>query len=282
MPDCATLETAAGEVTFDRTRIMGVVNVTPDSFSDGGSFPDPENAADRALAMEEQGADIIDIGGESTRPGSMAVDAEEELSRVIPVIERLAGRISIPISIDTYKADVAQRALDAGASIVNDVTALRGDARMARLVGGRKVPTVLMHALWPPATMQEAPAYVDVVEDVQAFLLDRAQYAMAFGVPREKIILDPGIGFGKTLAHNVELMGNIPTLLSSGFPVLVGPSRKSFIGTLLNDRPASKRLMGTAGAVALSAAFGAHIVRVHDVSEMKDVVRIVDAVVWQV
>lgn len=282
MTDCVSLETAVGAVTFDRTRIMGIINVTPDSFCDGGSFSSVEAACSRALEMEQQGADIIDIGGESTRPGSPRVSPDEELRRVVPVVELLAGRLTIPISIDTYKAQVARHALEAGASMVNDVTALRGDPEMARQVGRSKVPVVLMHALWPPATMQEAPSYVDVTEDVLAFLLERAQYAMACGVPRGKIVLDPGIGFGKTLEHNLELLAGIPTLLSSGFPLLVGPSRKSFIGELLDDRPVGGRLSGTAAAVALCAASGAQVVRVHDVAEMRDVVRIIDAVVWQV
>ncbi len=260
---------------------MGVVNVTPDSFSDGGLHASTEAAVGRALQLVEQGADIIDIGGESTRPGSPRVPLEEELARVIPVVERVVQSVQVPVSVDTYKAEVARRAIEAGASIVNDVTALRGDPDMARIVGKAKVPVVLMHSLWPPETMQKDPQYVDVVEDVSWFLEERARYAMGFGVPRDRIVLDPGIGFGKTLEHNLALLRDIPRLAALGYPLLVGPSRKSFLGMLL-DRPVDQRLAGPAGAVALCAALGAHIVRVHDVREMRDVVRVVDAVVWQV
>ncbi|MBM4354517.1 MAG: dihydropteroate synthase [Deltaproteobacteria bacterium] len=260
---------------------MGVVNVTPDSFSDGGSFASTDAAVARALELAELGADVIDIGGESTRPGSQGVALEEELSRVIPVVERVVREVSVPVSVDTHKAEVARRAVDVGAAIVNDVTALRGDPQMARTVARAKVPIVLMHALWPPATMQEQPAYVDVVEDVAWFLEERARFAMGFGIERDRIVVDPGIGFGKTLEHNLALLRDLPRLAALGYPLLVGPSRKSFLGMLL-DRPVDQRLAGTAGAVALCAALGAHLVRVHDVREMRDVVRVVDAVVWQV
>lgn len=281
MPHAATLVTPAGTLYLDRTRLMGVVNVTPDSFSDGGSFASTDAAVARALELAELGADVIDIGGESTRPGSQGVALEEELSRVIPVVERVVREVSVPVSVDTHKAEVARRAVDVGAAIVNDVTALRGDPQMARTVARAKVPIVLMHALWPPATMQEQPAYVDVVEDVAWFLEERARFAMGFGIERDRIVVDPGIGFGKTLEHNLALLRDLPRLAALGYPLLVGPSRKSFLGMLL-DRPVDQRLAGTAGAVALCAALGAHLVRVHDVREMRDVVRVVDAVVWQV
>ena len=268
-------------MSFDRTRIMGIINVTPDSFSDGGHFAGVDEAVEHAVALVAAGADILDVGGESTRPGAEPLPMAEELARVVPVIEALRTRVDVPISIDTYKMAVARAALLAGADIVNDVTALRGDPEMVRFVGSEKVPVVLMHALWPPATMQESPEYVDVVEDIASFLEDRARYAMAFGVPRESIIVDPGIGFGKATEHNLAILRDIPRFLAMGYPVLVGPSRKRFIGDL-TGRPASDRLSGTIGAVAVCAAAGANIVRVHDVEAIRDAVRVVDAIVWQV
>jgi dihydropteroate synthase len=281
MPEATVLTTRCGELPFDRTRIMGILNVTPDSFYDGGHLATTEAAVEHGLSLVEAGADILDVGGESTRPGARSVDVATEIGRVVPVIEALAARIQVPISIDTYKAPVAAAALAAGAAMVNDVTALRGDAEMVRLVGREKVPVVLMHALWPPATMQDDPEYVDVSEDVAHFLEERARYAMAFGVRRDAIIVDPGIGFGKTLAHNLELLRNLPHLLSLGYPVLVGPSRKRFIGEL-TGKDVHERLAGTMGAAALCAASGAHLLRVHDVAAVRDAVRVVDAVVWQV
>jgi len=260
---------------------MGIVNVTPDSFYVASRAPGADDAVASGLEMEQQGADVLDVGGESTRPGSARVGEEEEIRRILPVIERLAKRVRIPISVDTYKSAVAGRALDAGAVIVNDVTALRGDAGMAPLVGRRKPAVVLMHALWPPETMQQSPEYVDVVEDVASFLDARARLAMALGVPEESIVLDPGIGFGKTLQHNLELLRNIPRFLALGFPFLVGPSRKAFIGEL-TGKAGEGRLAGTIAVVALCAASGAHIVRVHDVAAARDAARLVDAVVWQV
>ena len=281
MVDCKTLETCAGAIQFDRTRIMGIINVTPDSFYDGGRYSTVEAAVARAVEMAEAGADIIDVGGESTRPGSPRVPLDEEFKRVVPVVAEIVKRTGLPVSVDTYKAEGAKGALDAGAGLVNDVTALRGDAEMVKVVARSGAPVVLMHSLWPPETMQEQPEYVDVVQDVQAFLEARASLAMGFGVSRDKIVLDPGIGFGKTLEHNLELLRNLPALLSSGYPILAGPSNKSFIGQL-TGKPASERAWGTAGAVAVCAASGAHLVRVHDVATMKDVVRVVDAIVWQV
>ena len=281
MADCKILETRCGAIHFDRTRIMGVVNVTPDSFYDGGELPTVDEAVARAMEMAEAGADIIDIGGESTRPGSPRVSLDEELARVVPVVEEVARRTDLPVSVDTYKAEVARRALDVGAALVNDVTALRGDADMVKVVAAAGAPVVLMHALWPPESMQEKPEYFDVVEDVLAFLEGRASLAMGFGVSRDRIIVDPGIGFGKTLEHNLELLRNIPALLGSGYTVLVGPTNKSFIGRL-TGRPVTERQWGTAGAVAVCAASGAHLVRVHDAANMKDVTRVVDAIVWQV
>jgi dihydropteroate synthase len=260
---------------------MGVVNVTPDSFYDRGRYAGHEQAVRRALELEQQGADVVDIGGESTRPGSPRVAEEEEKRRVVPVVEAVAKRAKVPISIDTYKAGVAVAALDAGAAIVNDVTALRGDPEMAGVVGRRKVPVVLMHALWPPETMQADPHYVDVVEDVIAFLEERVRLAVGMGVPRDAVVVDPGIGFGKTLAHNLALLAGLARFMAMGHGVLVGPSRKAFIG-MLTDKEAEQRLLGTAGAVAVCAAAGVHLVRVHDVAEMRDVVRVVDAICWGV
>lgn len=281
MPDSRHLDTCKGPIPLDRTCIVGVLNVTPDSFFDGGRYEAVDRAVARGFELQEAGADVLDIGGESTRPGSRPVEAPEELDRVLPVIERLAGELDIPISIDTYKCDVARQCVEAGAAMVNDVTALRGDHDMVGFVSKAGVPIVLMHALWPPETMQKSPEYVDVTEDVLSFLDSRARHAMAFGVKRDRIVLDPGMGFGKTLEHNLELLRNLPALTALGFPVLVGPSRKRFLGDI-TGRPAEERLWGTAGAVALCAAAGAHFVRVHDVNAMKDVTRVVDAVVWQV
>jgi len=266
---------------FDRTRIMGIVNVTPDSFSDGGRYETAQAAVEHGVELVGAGADILDIGGESTRPGAEPVSVEDELARVIPVVEGLRQRVDVPISIDTYKAAVARAAMAVGADIVNDVTALRGDPEMVKFVGREKLPVVLMHALWPPATMQESPEYVDVVEDVASFLEDRARYAMGFGVPRDRVIVDPGIGFGKTTDHNLTLLREVPRFLALGYPLLVGPSRKRFVGEL-TGRTAAQRTAGTIGAVAVCAAAGAHIVRVHDVEAMVDAVRVVDAIVWQV
>lgn len=282
MAGTLVLETPHGAVPLDRTRLMGVVNVTPDSFSDGGQFFDPDTAVQHGLQLAQAGADILDVGGQSARPGSLLpVTAEEEARRVVPVIRQLRSACSLPISVDTYVASVAEAALDAGASIVNDVTALRGDPAMARLVARRRVPLMLMHALWPPQTMQDDPHYVDVVDDVLAFLEERARFAMAHGISREMLLVDPGIGFGKTLEHNLELLRGLPQMLGLGYPLVVGPSRKTFIGTL-TGKAVHEREWGTAGAVALCAAFGAHVVRVHDVGAMKDVVRLVDAVIWHV
>ena len=261
----------------ERTHVMGIVNVTPDSFSDGGLFFDAGDALKQGIALAEDGADIIDIGGESTRPGAEPVNAEEEISRVVPVISALRERVDTPISIDTTKAEVALAALDAGADIVNDVSAGRFDEQMLRLVSERDVPVVLMHMLGEPRTMQREPRYDDVTEDVKAFLEERADVALTAGVAREKIVIDPGFGFGKTRGHNLELLRNLRRFTDLGFPVLAGTSRKSFIGSTL-DLPVSERLEGTAATVALAVANGAAIVRVHDVGPMRRVASMVDAV----
>ena len=259
-----------------RTLVMGIVNVTPDSFSDGGRFFDPEMAVSRGIEMVRDGADIIDIGGESTRPGSDPVSIEDERDRVVPVIKRLAAEVQAPISVDTRKHQVAKAAVDAGASIVNDVTA-GSDPEMFRLVREGGVGMVLMHMKGEPKTMQESPRYDDVVREVHDYLDARVRAAVEAGVDRDRLCVDPGLGFGKTTDHSLRLMKETDALLDLGRPVLVGPSRKSFIGDALGAE-VGERLEGTAGAVAYMVARGAHIVRVHDVKEMARVVRVVDAI----
>ncbi len=256
---------------------MGVLNVTPDSFSDGGAYLDPGAAVARAEAMVGEGASLIDVGGESTRPGAQPVSAEEELRRVVPAIERLARTVRVPISIDTSKAVVAERALDVGASIVNDVTALRGDRRMARVVAAAGVPVVLMHMRGTPQTMQRETAYGDVVGDVIEELQERIDEAVRSGIARERLIVDPGIGFAKTAEQSVALIAQLDRFAVLDCPVLVGPSRKSFIGRVL-DAPVDERVMGTAIAVCLSVWHGADMIRVHDVSVMRQVVRMTAAI----
>lgn len=263
---------------FERVHIMGILNVTPDSFSDGGRFLAPDAAVEHAIRMVSEGADIVDVGGESTRPGAGPASTREEMDRVLPVIEALAGEIDLSISIDTTKAAVAEAALEAGASIVNDVSAMRFDAAMPGVVKAAGAGVVLMHMLGEPRTMQEDPRYDDVVADVRRSLLGWAAEAEAAGIPPECIVLDPGIGFGKTLAHNLLLLKNLAALTEgTRYSLLVGPSRKSFIGMAL-DLPLEERLEGTAAAVAWAAANGAQIVRVHDVKEMVRVVRMVEAI----
>jgi dihydropteroate synthase len=257
--------------------VMGVLNVTPDSFSDGGAFFDGERALEHGLKMVEDGAAIIDVGGESTRPGSVSISATEQMGRVVPVVEALSARTDVPISVDTYEFEVAKAALDAGAGMINDITAL-GDERIAALAAERQVPVVLMHMLGAPATMQVEPRYGDVVAEVLDFLLDRADRAEHLGLPREMIFVDPGIGFGKTLEHNLLLLKNIDKFVAAGYRVLVGTSRKSFIGRITGRENPCERIYGTASTVALCAAAGVSIVRVHDVAQMLDVTKVVAAV----
>lgn len=259
-----------------RALVMGVVNVTPDSFSDGGQFLDPERAVDHALRLVEDGADLLDLGAESTRPGALPVDEAEELARLIPVVTQVASRVAVPISVDTMKASVARAALAAGASIVNDVTALRGDPEMAAVVAQTGAGVVLMHMQGTPRTMQADPSYKDVVREVGEFFDARLAVAEQAGIAKTQIALDPGIGFGKLQEHNVALLTHLPALTARRCPVLVGVSRKAFLGKIL-DRPVGERLWGTAAAVALAAARGAAIVRVHDVKAMLDVVKVVAA-----
>lgn len=260
-----------------RPLLMGVVNVTPDSFFDGGRFLDPQAAVAHALRLVEEGADLLDIGAESTRPGATSVDEAEESRRLIPVVTAVAKAVVVPISVDTSKAGVAKAALDAGAVIVNDVTALRGDPAMVELVAETGAGLVLMHMQGTPRTMQEAPHYHDVVEEVGVFLAERARWAMERGVTKSQILLDPGIGFGKVLVHNLDLLAQLRMLTNLGFPLLVGLSRKGFIGQLL-DRPVQDRAWGTAAAVALAVEQGANILRVHDVAAMRDVVKVAAAI----
>ena len=253
--------------------VMGVLNVTPDSFSDGGQFLEADRAIEHGLQMAADGAAIIDIGGESTRPGAKSVSADEQIRRTIPVIKALSKRIDVPISIDTNKSEIAQAALEAGAAMINDITAL-SDEKIAYLAAEEKVPVVLMHMQGSSATMQIEPKYDDVVGEVLQFLLERAKRAEDFGIDKKKIFIDPGIGFGKMLEHNLLLLRNIDKFVAAGYRVLAGPSRKSFIGKLTGKENPAERLFGTAAAVALCTAGGVSIVRVHDVAEMVDVVKV--------
>ncbi len=247
-----------------RVWLMGVVNVTPDSFSDGGLYLDPARAVDRALEMAFEGADILDIGGESTRPGSQPVPETEELGRVLPVIRALRKKTPAFISVDTAKAGVARAALDAGADMVNDTTAFRGDPAMAGVVARAGAAAVLMHMRGTPATMQDDPRYDDLVGEIRGFLAERVAAAEAAGVPAERLIVDPGLGFGKTVDHNLELLRRQAEFHALGRPLLLGFSRKAFLGAIL-DRPPAGRLEGTIAAAVLSVERGAHILRVHDV-----------------
>lgn len=261
-----------------RTAIMGILNVTPDSFSDGGQHATTESAVEHGLRMADDGADVLDIGGESSRPGAEPVSLDDELARVIPVIEALRNQTQTPISIDTYKPEVARAALDAGADIINDITGL-ADAGMRSLAAERRCPVVVMHMLGDPRTMQENPTYEDVISEIMAFLRERIGLAVEAGLPRELLIMDPGIGigFGKTAEHNVEILRKLRDFRSLGLPILIGTSRKAFIGKALGGVPSSERIFGTAATVALSIANGANIIRVHDVKEMSQVARMADA-----
>jgi dihydropteroate synthase len=257
---------------------MGVLNVTPDSFSDGGLHFDKSEAIKRALQMVEQGADIIDIGGESTRPGSEPVGVEEELRRTIPVVEALAKKVSVPLSIDTYKSEVAARALDAGASLVNDISGLRFDNQMAKVVSEKKVPVVIMHIKGTPRDMQKNPVYEALIPEIMDYLRGGIRLALEAGVAEDWIIIDPGIGFGKTTEHNLEIIRNLYEFTLLEKPLLIGPSRKAFTGGVLGGLPTEERLEGTAAAVAISIMNGANMVRVHDVKEMVRVARAADAI----
>ena len=264
-------------VLGERTLVMGVLNITPDSFSDGGTYLDTEAALARAFEIEHAGADILDVGGESTRPGSEGISADEELRRILPVLKKLRGHLRIPISIDTSKAEVAEAAADAGAELLNDVTTLRADRRLAEVAHRHKMPLILMHMRGVPRTMQKKPFARDVMRDVISGLRRAVAVARRAGIAKSEIILDPGIGFGKSGAQNFELLGKLPQLARLGFPLLLGTSRKGFIGSALGGAPEGERIWGTAATVAASILEGAHIVRVHDVAEMAQVARIADA-----
>lgn len=269
-----TIQCGRRTLLLDRTLIMGVVNVTPDSFSDGGLFLNTERAVEHAQVLVEEGADIVDVGGESSRPGSDPVSEEEELKRVGPVVTALAEKLNVPISIDTYKPHTADRCLNLGATMVNDITGLRG-AAMREVVARHDVPAVIMHMKGEPKTMQENPSYGDVVSDVKDFLAGRALEAERYGV--RQVVIDPGIGFGKTLAHNMTLLRRLSEFKELPYPVLVGVSRKSSIGQI-TGAPVDERLPGTLAATAIAVLNGADIVRVHDVKECRQVVQVAEAI----
>ena len=264
----------------ERTLVMGVLNVTPDSFSDGGKFLDPQQAIDHALEMERGGADLLDIGGESTRPGSTGTSLETELARILPVLHGLRGVLKIPISIDTRKAEVAEAALAVGAEIINDVSGLKNDPRIVAVAARRGVPLILMHMHGEPRTMQKVPFARDVLKDVSSGLRASIAVARKAGVRKSQIVIDPGIGFGKSFEQNYELLRKLPELAKLGYPLVVGTSRKGFLGaTLAKDgksAPPEERIWATAATVAASIFGGAHIVRVHDVPEMAQVARVSD------
>lgn len=260
-----------------RPLIMAILNVTPDSFSDGGRFFRPGKAVDQALRLAEEGADLIDIGGESTRPEAIPVSSEEEARRVLPVIERLAHRLRLPISIDTTKGEVARRAIEAGASIVNDVSGFTRDPEMFSIAASARTGLVIMHAKGSPQTMQRRPRYGDLLGEVRQFLRDRIDAAAAEGIPLNRIAIDPGIGFGKTAAHNLKILRRLDLLADLGAPLLVGPSRKSFIGRIL-DLPPEERVEGTAAAAVIAVFQGARIIRVHDVKPLVRAVRVAESI----
>lgn len=266
------------QLVRQRTVVMGILNVTPDSFYDGGRYDQPEAAVQRALQMVEEGADILDIGGESTRPGSQPVSEEEELRRVMPVIEAVRQRVGVPLSIDTTKSRVAERALQVGACMVNDISGLGFDPRMAKVVAQYGAMCCIMHIQGTPQTMQQDPHYDDVVRHISRYFEERLALAEQAGISREHIWLDPGIGFGKTVEHNIEILRRLRELTTFGLPLLVGTSRKSFIGKVLGGLPPEQRLEGTAATVAIAIMNGANAVRVHDVKEMVRVARMTDAV----
>lgn len=274
----STLQINGKDYTLgQRTWIAGVINVTPDSFSDGALYIDRDKATERGVELVSEGSDIIDIGGESTRPGSESVSVEEELNRVVPVISALRKKTDIPISIDTTKSEVAEAALNAGADIINDISSLLFDPRMGPLAARMDVPVILMHMKGTPKTMQLNPSYENVTFEVKAFLKERLETAEAHGIKKEKLIIDPGIGFGKRFEDNLTLINNLSSLEELGRPVLVGISRKSFIGRILNVPP-QERLEGTIASAILSIANGAHILRVHDVASVKKAILVAEAI----
>jgi dihydropteroate synthase len=276
LPDI--VEWPSGKLDFSGGAIvMGILNVTPDSFSDGGQFDDVDRAVAHGIEMTRQGAAINDIGPESSRPGSDPVSVEDQIARAVPIIEQLSAKIDIPISIDTTNPTVAKAALDAGAAIINDITALADEA-MAKLAAERQVPVILMHMQGTPQIMQIDPQYDDVVTEVLRFLLERARIAEEAGIAREHLILDPGIGFGKTTEHNLQLLRELEVICDQGYRVLIGASRKRFIGQITGKDIPADRIFGTAATTAIAVANGASIIRVHDVAETVDVVKVANAI----
>jgi len=271
---CGKFDLKLGE----KTLVMGILNTTPDSFYDGGKYTNLDKAIEHALAMEKEGADIIDVGGESSRPGSEPVPLEVELERVIPVIKEISSKVKIPISIDTVKAKVAVKALDAGASIINDISGLRFDPEMAKTAAQYDAPVVIMHMKGTPKDMQNNPEYNSVMGEIISFLRQQTEYAINTGINQDKIIIDPGIGFGKKLEHNLEIIRNAGELKTLGFPILAGPSRKSFIGNILNNQPPEERLEGTIASAVVLALNGVDILRVHDVEKIKKALKVVDKI----
>jgi dihydropteroate synthase len=261
----------------DRVHIMGVLNVTPDSFSDGGRYVNLDAAVAHALSMVEQGADVLDIGAESTKPGAVPIDEEEERRRLIPIVRAICRQTTVPVSVDTTKASIARQALDVGATLINDISALRFDARMGDVVAKSGAGVILMHMQGNPQTMQDAAQYTNVVEEVRQFLKTRLEAAEEAGIHPNRILLDPGIGFGKNCQHNLVLLERLDAFHTLGRPLVVGVSRKAFIGKILG-RPIEERLMGTAGAVAVAVMNGARMVRVHDVAPIRDVVKMIEAI----
>lgn len=261
----------------ERTLVVGVLNVTPDSFSDGGENFDTTRAIRRALEMQDEGADIIEIGGESTRPGSERIELEEELRRVLPVLEGVQGKLRVPVSIDTYKSEVARRTIESGATIINDVSALRFDEALADVVAQTETALVLMHMRGEPSTMQKIEPSKDIFADIHNEIGIAIQKAEARGVKRQQLIVDPGIGFGKTLEQNLAILNHLDRFADFEVPIMIGTSRKSFIGRI-TGRPQSDRLFGTAASVAIAIARGAHFIRVHDVREVCEVTKISDAI----
>jgi dihydropteroate synthase len=264
----------------DRTLIMGILNVTPDSFSDQGRYFTPQAAVDRAWRVAEEGADILDIGGESTRPGSLGVSEEEELERVLPTLEALAlnGKYPIPVSVDTSKGRVAEEALERGASIINDITSLQKDPGLGMAASRYRAAVILMHMRGEPRNMQALPPSANILKDIQVWAQEAVARARGFGISSDSIIMDPGIGFGKSAAQNIEIIRNLDRLAAAGFPILMGTSRKSFIGSIVK-KPASELVLGTGATVAASIIFGAHIVRVHDVAAMREIADVTDVIV---
>jgi len=261
-----------------KTYIMGILNVTPDSFSDGGQFFNKDRAVEQAFRMIEDGADIIDVGGESTRPGAAEVSVKEEIKRVVPIIKAITKQASVPVSIDTYKASVAEAAVSAGASMINDISGLRFDPEMPDIAAKSKVPVVIMHIKGTPKNMQRNPYYKALIPEIMDYLREGISIARRSGISDEKIIIDPGIGFGKTVAHNLEIINRLNEFTGFEKPILLGHSRKAFIGNILDDAPVADRLEGTAAAAAIGIFNGANIIRVHDIKEMASVARIADEI----